>query len=163
MSAENEWLAIDGTNLCLPFCCMLADLAPVKSFSNVRGENRRLPRRASLTDTGILVHPRRPDETPVKLKLSLFGLYDFAGNLHPDERTGLALNGAYLHENVIKPPSATDPRRTATLHVQGLAELTKPVIVEGGLDLTSDGPNVERGGLRLLFPEGLFDLSSWLT
>jgi hypothetical protein len=163
VSADNEWLEIDGTNLCLPFCCMLADLAPLKAGTLMRGEDRRLPRRASATDTGVIVHPRRPDATPVKLRISVFGEYFFDGTAHPDTRTGLAINGAYLQHNVVKPPSLLDPRRTAVLHVQGLPELTKPVIVEGPLDLTSDGPNVERGGLRLLFPEGLFDLSAWLA
>lgn len=152
-----ETLAIGSVTLDVDGCCKVRDLAPLVSGSDVRGSDRLVPGSA-----GVIANPRRETVTVVNLQLMLFGAKDFAGVAHPDVRTGLLLNAAYLQENVSRPTGVGDGTRTATLTWQGLAAVVKPVHVLGDLSLAGDGPNMMRGILRLSFPEGLFDLSSLL-
>ncbi len=152
-----DYLDIDGVSLNKRLCCQVVDLSELLSGSDERGSDRLVPGTA-----GVIAYPRRETVTVVNLPIAIFGHYDFAGVAHPDTRTGLALNAAYLQANVTGSSGVGDGTRTATLHWQSLGTVSKPVHVYKKLDLAADGPSKMRGILRLSFPEGLFDLSSLL-
>lgn len=153
----SEYLAIDGIALNVEGCCKVRDLGPILNGSEHRGSDRLVPGSA-----GVIANPRRIDVTVVNLPLMLFGRRSFTGTLHPDQRTGLALNVAYIQKNITKPITTGTGTRTATLHWEAQPTLSKPVHVLGGLDLAGDGPPMLRGVLRLSFPEGVFNLADWL-
>lgn len=152
-----EWMEIDGLSLELDDCWHVEDYAPVLSGSDQRGEDRLVPGSA-----GVVANPRRNTVTRVNLRMLVFGWKDWNGAAHATHRAGIGKNSAKLQAAMTSPPTTAGGTRTATYHLDGLPAVSKPVHVLGDMTFVGYGPYALRGVLRLSFPEGLFDLSSWL-
>ena len=152
-----DYLDIDGLSLEIPQCWHTEDIAPLLSDSDVRGAQDRLVP----GDAGVIATPIRETVTVVHLSMLIYGWKNHLGVAHPSVRAGLGINRAKLKASVTTPLDAETITRTATLHVDGLDPVSKPVKVLG-LQTAGYGYYALRGVLRLSFTEGLFDLSDWL-
>lgn len=150
----DEQLNIGGHDIAVPGCCLIVDLAPLLSWSEVRGGSRVVPR-----SPGASALPKREDLTVVNLELVLLGDVAFDGvTAHPDPRTGLYRNVAWLQANIVQPVAVAPFTRTATLSWHAETPVAKPVQVIPPLGLATDKWHKMRAVLRLEFPEGLFEL-----
>lgn len=150
-----EWFDIDGYRFERDGCVTVRDLTPLLSGSALRGRNTLVPHVAN-----VIVNPLRETETFVDLELLIRGDNDSSGVPWGNYREGLALNVAELRSEVAALTGTT--LRTGALHWHGLDELTKPCRVVAPLACANDGPLQIRAVLSLSFPEGLFDVESWV-
>lgn len=110
MAAYDRYADIDGTHLSIDGCWDHNNIEALLSGPSTRGENRVIPGVA-----GRRAKPRRADETPYTINLTIYGVNDPDGDPYDDPEVGVGLNITYLRENVTD-PIAGDGLRTLTLH-----------------------------------------------
>ena len=135
--------------------CSIVDISQLLDDPDQRGSDRTIPNVA-----GVVPYRRAITSTQVNLEVIVRGIEDADGSLHSDVRTGLALNRARIRQYT-RPVDSTDGTRIATLAWQALPELATRVHVLG-LQAAGATSDMQRGVLRLSFPDGLFSIDDWV-
>lgn len=128
------------------------DLVPLWMYEASRGANVIIP-----GASGRRAYPRRVDEGRYSLPMIITGVADRLGVGYANRWTGLQTNLAYLHTNVVNPPTAPTATRAATLLMPDGTTRNADVQVES-LDIANPGTTaaVIQAVLELVIPAGRF-------